>query len=428
MCAALQLEARCGSPCSSPTPTQSTAANSRPSPSPSGHEFKDQALSFYVNAATGQDTASGTQSQPFATIGRGLAACRTARTAVPHAVASETRLSRGGQVTAKQSHPPRSLPEDFDGGCTVLLADAAPYVLTAPLALTPADSNLTIKPDSPSGAPIVTGAVGVGPWSPHNLTGGLNIWKAPLPEGVPSSGAVYVHSRRAVLARWPNVADPVTTLVPEGYTKAASWLRPTPRPPPIEVSQPNATRRADLTFPDWWWGREAPGSPPTFDPPEGYWLSRTPAGGATYAVPSGLVYDPEDFSPRASGWANASTGRIHAFHGVYWGSWVFTIGGHTPHPNGSGVITFSGGGSQEARGNPYGGALFVEGIKEELDFPGEYFIDETANEIYLSDAHLTNTQTLSANQSQSPSRPFKSPRSGLLLRTCLLTRCTGQVL
>jgi hypothetical protein len=56
----------------------------------------------------------------------------------------------------------------------------------------------------------------------------------------------------------------------------------------------------------------------------------TPKGGSTYEVPSGVVYAPDQFSPRAAHWANTSstTGAVHVFHGEYWGNWMFAIESH----------------------------------------------------------------------------------------------------
>ena len=152
-------------------------------------------------------------------------------------------------------------------------------------------------------------------------------------------------------------------------------------------------------------------------------------GGRSYAVPSGLVYDALSFSPRATTWKNASTGRVHAFHGemgmamidwlwevgrkialtqlatrpltdslthsfthrhttsppsphtgAYWGNWMFHIASHNTTTH---TLHFGAGGWQEARGYGGGGAFFVEGIEEELDYVGEYYIDQQSRELFL---------------------------------------------
>lgn len=47
--------------------------------------------------------------------------------------------------------------------------------------------------------------------------------------------------------------------------------------------------------------------------------------GSTYQVPSGVVWNASDISPRASAWSNPATGIVHMFHGDYWGWWGFSI-------------------------------------------------------------------------------------------------------
>ena len=250
---------------------------------------------FHADALHGSDSGSGSASAPFASVRRGVQACRAASTTGASA-------------------------------CFIYVSDSAPFVLTEPLALTSADSGLTIaaKPAATS-APVITSASTAAINSPW-VRVSANVWKAKLSEGY-AGGAVYLNGTRAIAARWPNVPDSATALVPVGYVGALSWLPPRPRAPAIVVAQPNATRRWDKTFPTWFWGREnesvalpASERPPTFDPPEGYWMHPHPKGGAMWEVPSGLVYDAPSFSPRAKTWRNATTGRARAFHSQYWGN------------------------------------------------------------------------------------------------------------
>ena len=93
------------------------------------------------------------------------------------------------------------------------------------------------------------------------------MWKAKLSKGYNegTGGAVYIDGERAIVARWPNVVDPATALVPVGYVGAVNWFPPTPRAPGIIIPQPNATRRFDKTFPDWYWGRENESAAATSD-------------------------------------------------------------------------------------------------------------------------------------------------------------------
>merc|ERR1719473_415279 len=48
----------------------------------------------------------------------------------------------------------------------------------------------------------------------------------------------------------------------------------------------------------------------------------------------------------------------------------------------SGTYDFGKGGNQGARGNNKGG-FFVQNVFEELDYPGEYFYNESTKQLYL---------------------------------------------
>lgn len=301
---------------------------------------------FYADAAHGDDANPGSQARPFQTVPRGLAACRAAS----------------------------------GGGCTLVLRDSAPFVLDSTQELTPADSGLTLTA-FPGEAPVLTGAAPLPSgtvWQPFNVTGGANVWVA-RGLALPSPpGALFVNGTRAVRARWPN-CDPETCAVPDGYANASGWLPPVPPAAPPTVVKGNFSRGFDVFFPDYTW---ATGGAATqrFEPPEGYWIHPRPPGGTTWAVPGGFTYDPSRFSPRAAGWANPTTGFVHAFHGEYWGNWAFPIAAHN---SSRGEVVFGPGGWQEARGWGYGGALYVENVFEELDAPGEWFWDASTGDLFL---------------------------------------------
>ena len=117
---------------------------------------------FHVDAAAGNDSGSGSTAAPFASIGRGVQACRT-----------------------------------VIGGCSLYLSDAAPFVLQETLALDSSDSFLTVlpEPDAQS-SPVITGAVALtSSWVAHNTSDGQNIWKTSIPAGF-GRAAVYIGGRR----------------------------------------------------------------------------------------------------------------------------------------------------------------------------------------------------------------------------------------
>ena len=46
-------------------------------------------------------------------------------------------------------------------------------------------------------------------------------------------------------------------------------------------------------------------------------------------------------------------------------------------------FTFGEGGNQGARGSDKGGDFYVQDVMEELDYPGEYFYNESTKELYF---------------------------------------------
>jgi hypothetical protein len=169
--------------------------------------------------------------------------------------------------------------------------------------------------------------------------------------------------------------------VPAGHAGAAGWLPPIPpAAPPLPVAG-NFSRPEDVYFPEYVWatGGAAAGN---FEPPEGYWIASAPKAGVTWAVPSGLRFSRDDFSPRVANWSAPATANVHVFHGEYWGSWVFTVGGVSLGAA-DGNVSFAAGGWQEARGWPTGGAYYVDNVREELDSPGEWFFDADTRELFL---------------------------------------------
>lgn len=301
---------------------------------------------FYADAKIGDDSNPGTLSEPFKSLPRGVLACQEA------------------------SGP----------FCNLYLFDSAPFVLSSSLVLGPNDSGLTISAVSGQ-TPVITSAFPVESWSPLKIDADNNIWRAKLSQGAPLPRALLVGGRRLPRARYPNAVDWETDLVPVGYTNATSWAPPRSYPPATPALQPDATRPFDVFFPNWTWAVGGVAND-FFEPPEGYWISPSPAGGPTFAVPSGFNFSTSHFSPRASSW-NISAGDggiVKVFHGEYWGSWAFEMAAFDAS---LGTVEFGKGGWQEARGSKTGGALYFENIREELDSPGEWFADPDSGTLDL---------------------------------------------
>eukprot|EP01137_Pigoraptor_chileana_P011890 Opistho-2@63489 len=190
---------------------------------------------------------------------------------------------------------------------------------------------------------------------------------------------LFVDGRRAVRARYPN-ANPETSglhTTPTGYIPTAkSWLPPVKSPPAIEIHIDNLSRRNLFST----FSVGIGGSVSQFDPPVSYYAPREPiARGVTYAIATGLTYNDGDLPPNRT-YAHPETGIVHTFHHLHWGGWQFRIDSHEPSTR---TFKWSYGGFQEARGHSDGGVeYYIENLMEELDSPGEWFLDYATNNLY----------------------------------------------
>jgi hypothetical protein len=317
---------------------------------------------WYVDPASGSDANPCSLAEPCATINFALGRSRSA----------------GG------------------GGTIVLRGTGPPHVLGATLTLGPSDSGLTISA-FPGENPVVSGGAPlsnlswsyVGP-SPNASLTNATVWRASLPPlaKLPFS-ALFLAGTRMTRARYPN-GNPETDLVPVGYTKAASWLPPpvpvtplwqlnpllntTPRaacpPDACEPGGPSGIGPPWAIFCCFFWGVNA--SVENFTTGSFWGAHPGPPGGATFHSPGGLVAG-QDLLPRLQGWANPTAAVVHAFHGSYWGGWSWPVSAVNAT---SGEVLFGPGGWQEARGASAGDYLYVENVREELDFPGEWYVEE----------------------------------------------------
>lgn len=324
---------------------------------------------FFVDAARGSDGNSGSEAAPFATPARALQATR----------------ARGG-------------------GGQIVLRDGAPFHLGAPLALGPGDTGCIVSA-YPGEAPVLSGGAALPPlaWAvvgpSPNASLSATVWAAPLPAGlsVPFSSLWAPGGRRAVRARWPNGnPEDLSGLMPNGYTKAEKWLPPVaPNTPPVVLhpqlgTEPRSACPADACTssgpsgagPPWaifccfFWGWN--GTAENFTRGS-YWGSVPGApGGGTVRTPGGMVAG-ADLLPRLRAWGAPGQAVVHAFHGSYWGNWMWRVASVNAS---SGEVVFGEGGWQEARGDGAGDYLYVENVREELDFPGEWFVDGASRTLF----------------------------------------------
>ncbi|XP_065196933.1 uncharacterized protein LOC135828411 isoform X1 [Sycon ciliatum] len=96
--------------------------------------------------------------------------------------------------------------------------------------------------------------------------------------------------------------------------------------------------------------------------------------------PKGIKYGTE-MANRTASWSNPSTGVVHMFHTQYWGNWMFQLDSVNTKKH---ELYFKYGGWQEARGGNAGkNHYYVENIAEELDSPGEWFLDTDTSTLYF---------------------------------------------
>ena len=91
-------------------------------------------------------------------------------------------------------------------------------------------------------------------------------------------------------------------------------------------------------------------------------------------------YAADAFSPeRAARWANPRGGYIHAMHRHMWGDYHYRITGKGP----DGTVTYEGGWQNNRQMGMHDKYRFVENIFEELDAPGEWFLDDATGTLYF---------------------------------------------
>ncbi len=231
---------------------------------------------------------------------------------------------------------------------------------------------------------------------------------------------------RATLARYPN-ANPELDLFPLGYITAKNsqaWLPP--KGPDGEVCNPHyqCGKSVNLTFPapkSEWHGMYQDytvgvgGSCEVYDPPWSPWCSgqfylerqfpemhtRHPSGITTAALPN-------------APYAKPAGATVHAWRPGHWYTWMFQVQSYNASSSSSSSSSNGGGGSSEdsastdvdgsssliggggsyifstdkggnqgGEGSESAGEWWIEGMKEDLDAPNEYWYDEEAKELYF---------------------------------------------
>ena len=209
------------------------------------------------------------------------------------------------------------------------------------------------------------------------LSAATNVYVADLShDNISSILGLRVNGMRAIRARYPN-ADPELGF--GSSLQAKSWIPPTlPTKPDKEVNPNMPIRTSSNSFQKYQLGIGGPCK--YFSPPAGYWCgSATSGGGAfTYKVPSGMIVD-KSVLPN-SPYKNATGAVVQTWRPGHWASWMFEVGDYDAS---SGKFMFSKGGFQGARGNNNGAEFYIENVFEELDSPNEWFYDEKTKMLYF---------------------------------------------
>ena len=296
---------------------------------------------FYVDAAKGSDSNTGSMDSPFQTIGKAVTAARAA-----------------GQ------------------GSTIMLREGTFY-LTKTIELGSQDKGLTIQNYENEEVWVSGGKIIKPNWEKFDVDSSkkTNIYKADLSsQGITSVPGLRVNTKRAIRARYPN-ADPEigfgSSLTP------SSWLPPTlPTKPDSQIDPAEPIRNSSDWFKKYTLGVGGPCK--VFDPPAGYWCSTNNARTPLFMVPSGMVAD-KTVLPN-SPYKTPKGAIVHTWRPAHWASWMFEVDSYNAS---SGTFVFGKGGFQGGHGDKIGAEIVVENVMEELDSPNEWFFDEDSKTLYF---------------------------------------------
>jgi len=178
------------------------------------------------------------------------------------------------------------------------------------------------------------------------------IMMAKVPKGLDFT-QLFVDGKRQIRARYPNYDASVPGK--SGYIQAAG-------PIPAGIPNPYAGPDEDMTF--------------------------------STQAPRGIRFDPSTFSKQK--WADLQDAEIHIFQAAYWGNLHWKIKGID---FGNNSIWFGDGGQQigaKWSKNPavlnQKSLFFIDNVFEELDAPGEWFLDKKKNLLYYYPEPETNLQ------------------------------------
>jgi hypothetical protein len=198
-----------------------------------------------------------------------------------------------------------------------------------------------------------------------------------------------IGGKRGIRARWPN-GDPEYQLFPAGWQPAGGhdWAPPKSfvKAEDITVDSPNREDEGPCTsssgYCHYVTGVGGACAGYGYEPPSGYWCSSDPPRGKTYstAFPSALHFGDSPLAskqPWTSWKANQTV--INAFRSGHWFSYVFLVDKYDPAMK---TMSWTVGGFQGGEGSGSAGEWNVENVKEELDYPNEWFYDTATEDLF----------------------------------------------
>ncbi|KAH9251527.1 hypothetical protein BASA81_010558 [Batrachochytrium salamandrivorans] len=309
----------------------------------------------YVSTLLGKDTQTGTKALPVKTLAKAL------------------------ELVAAMNKPNQVKQINLDGG---------EYVLSNTVEINSLHNNVQIVGPSSGSPPSVLSAtldLGQLTWKTYSGKIVQATLTAQQTAQLDNLSQLFINGKPAIRARFPNVAK--FTDFQYSTVKAKSWgkgvatkivasktINRDMTPPGVKY-MPKSTpfNRFSMGFAD-----TSSKNPVLFSPPASYFLDPThmAQGGCKHTLPTSITFKSKTF-PNV--WKKPTLARFHALHWYGWGLWSFSVKAQT-----STMVSFSGGGWQEARGDcGKGGNLwFVDNALELLDSPNEFFLDLVAKQLY----------------------------------------------
>lgn len=240
----------------------------------------------------------------------------------------------------------------------------------------------------PGEAPVVSGGVELKGLEWKAVPGGNNTYAADLKGQVKEVPGLQLDGKRATRARYPNIPGGIENSCGYGCMVSGGSGKWTPPdfnkygPVKFYTDSQAATARNDT--PSNWFQHYMIGTDglcSVYDPPVSYWCSEHPSGGGAFAfrTPSGVAVK-SGALPNAP-YKDTSQMQMFVWRPARWANWMFEV---ADYDAATGNFTFGKGGNQGARGNNNGGDFFVENVREELDYPGEFFFDAKEGTLYLN--------------------------------------------